>query len=179
MDIIEAFNTRRSIRKFKQDEDVSPELIKTIMEAARTAPSWKNMQCWQYIVVRDHNTKNLLADSLHDGNPAARAIRETPVTIVVCADPSASGQIDDKDYYLLDAGISMQQMILAAHAEGLGTCWVAWFDEQKAREACLIPDSYKVVAMTPLGYPAHEPNPRPRKEPEDMVFFDKWGQKKL
>ncbi|NLA05172.1 MAG: nitroreductase, partial [Firmicutes bacterium] len=95
----------------------------------------------------------------------------------LCADPEASGRPDGKDYYLLDAGLAMQQLMLAAHAEGLGTCWVAWFDESAAREACKVPAPYRVVAFTPLGVPARRPSPRPRKELGEIVFTEEWGQK--
>ena len=64
---------------------------------------------------------------------------------------------------------------LAAHAQGLGTCWVAWFDEDKVRAVCRIPSAYKVVAMTPLGVGAQEPAARPRKKLEEIAFKEEWG----
>lgn len=174
MELYEALEGRRSIRKYTADP-VSDETLQKLLCAAGIAPSWKNNQCWRFIVVREQSRKQKLAGSLPDGNPCKKAIAEAPVVLVLCADPQTSGRQDGKDYYLLDAGLAMQQLMLAAHAEGLGTCWVAWFDEAKARPACNIPEPYRVVALTPLGVPAHRPSPRPRKELEEIIFLEEWG----
>ena len=174
MELYEALEGRRSIRKYTADP-VSDETLQKLLCAAGIAPSWKNNQCWRFIVVREQSRKQKLAGSLPDGNPCKKAIAEAPVVLVLCADPQTSGRQDGKDYYLLDAGLAMQQLMLAAHAEGLGTCWVAWFDEAKARPACNIPEPYRVVALTPLGVPAHRPSPRPRKEIGEIVFIEEWG----
>jgi nitroreductase len=174
MELYEALEGRRSIRKYTADP-VSDETLQKLLCAAGIAPSWKNNQCWRFIVVREQSRKQKLAGSLPDGNPCKKAIAEAPVVLVLCADPRTSGRQDGKDYYLLDAGLAMQQLMLAAHAEGLGTCWVAWFDEAKARPACNIPEPYRVVALTPLGVPAHRPSPRPRKELEEIIFLEEWG----
>lgn len=175
MDLYEALQNRRSVRKY-EPEIVPEEKVNKVLEAARVAPSWKNMQCWRFIVVRDEEKKKLLAESLHEGNPAVKATANAPVVIVICANPEASGQLDGKEYYLLDAGIAMQQLMLSAHAEGLGTCWVAWLDEAKARAACKVPDDYKVVALTPLGIPAKQSSMPPRKELSEIVFQEEWSK---
>ncbi|HPU00365.1 MAG: nitroreductase [Firmicutes bacterium] len=175
MDLYEALEGRRSIRKYTADP-VPDETLQKLLQAARLAPSWKNGQCWRFIVVRDPSRKQQLSASLPDGNPCKRAIAEAPVVIVLCADPHASGHQDGKDYYLLDAGLAMQQLMLAAHAEGLGTCWVALFDEAAARPACHVPEPYRIVALTPLGVPAHQPSPRPRRELKEIVFAEEWGK---
>ncbi len=175
MDLYQVLHDRRSVRKYKSDPVPEEKLIR-ILEAARIAPSWSNMQCWRFIIVRDPETKKQLAESMPAKNPAVRAVGETaPLVIVVCADPQESGHQDGKSYYLLDAGLAMQQLMLAAHAEGLGTCWVAWFDEEKARKACAIPEQYRVVALSPLGVPEKMPSARPRKELSEIVYAEQWG----
>lgn len=176
MDLYEALEGRRSIRRYTTDP-VSSEVLGKMLNAARIAPSWSNRQCWRFIVVREQFRREKLAGSLPEGNPCKKALAAAPVVIVLCADPQASGHQDGKDYYLLDAGLALQQFMLAAHAEGLGTCWVAWFDEAAARVACSIPETHRVVAMTPLGIPARQPSPRPRKELEEIVFAEVWGNK--
>ena len=176
MDLFEALQERRSIRKYKTDP-IPEEKLTKILEAARIAPSWANKQCWSFIVVKDENKRNQLADALPDGNPANKAIRQAPVTIVACGDPSASGKIDGKEYYLLDTGLAMQQLMLAAHSEGLGSCWVAWFDEKSVRDILSIPEEEKVVALTPLGSPAKEGTVTPRKGLDEMVYQEQWGNK--
>lgn len=176
MDLYEVMQNRRSVRKYKTDR-VPEDILKKILEAARIAPSWKNKQCWKFIVVCDPERKKQLAESMPDDNPARKAVGETaPVVLVLCADPKASGNQDNKGYYLLDAGLAMQQLMLAAHAEGLGTCWVALFDEEKARPACAVPPEYRVVAMTPLGVPEKQPSSRPRKDLAEIVYAEEWGR---
>ena len=176
MDLYEALEGRRSIRRYTEDS-VPEETLQKLLSAARIAPSWENRQCWRFIVMSEPSRKEKLAASMPDNNPCKRAVAAAPLVIVLCADPEASGSPDGKDYYLLDAGLAMQQLMLAAHAEGLGTCWVAWFDEGAAREACKVPASHRVVAFTPLGVPARRPSPRPRKELDEIVFIEEWGQK--
>jgi len=175
MELYEALRNRRSVRKYS-GEDVSADKLEKVLEAARIAPSWSNMQCWKFIVVRDPEKKKKLAESMPENNPARKAVGETaPVVIVLCADPTESGKQDDKEYYLLDAGLAMQQLILAAHAEGLGTCWVALFDEEKARPVCAVPENYRVVALTPLGVPEKQPSEKPRKDLNEIVYAEEWG----
>jgi len=158
-------------------DSVPNEKLERILEAARIAPSWSNLQCWRFIVVSDPATKKALADSMPKSNPAKRAVGETaPLVLVLCADPKESGDHDGKDYYLLDAGLAMQQLMLAAHAENLGTCWVAWFDEETVRTACGIPPEYRVVALSPLGYPKTQPSPGPRKNISEIAFKENWAQ---
>ena len=176
MELYEVLRNRRSVRKYSS-EDVGADKLEKVLEAARIAPSWSNRQCWKFIVVRDQETKKKLAESMPENNPARKAVAETaPVVIVLCADPEASGKQDGKDYYLLDSGLAMQQLMLAAHAEGMGTCWVAWFDEAKAREACSVPDDQRVVGLTPLGVPEKQPSEKPRKDLNEIVYTEQWGE---
>jgi nitroreductase len=175
MELYQVLEERRSIRKYLPDP-VPAATVQKILDAARIAPSWSNLQCWRFIVVRSREKREQLAAALAGGNPAAKAVAEAPVVIVACADPKASGDHDGKAYYLLDTGLALQQLILAAHAEGLGTCWVAWFDEAKARAVCNVPPEYRVVALTPLGVPERRPSPRPRKALAEIAFAEEWGK---
>ncbi len=174
MDIYNVIHNRRSIRKYKPDPIPKEKIIK-ILEAARVAPSWANKQCWRFVLVEEETRKEKLAAALPEGNPATRAILQAPLVVVLCADPRASGRVNGKEYYLLDAGLAMQQLVLAAWAEGLGTCWVAWTDEDGIRKACNIPGEYRVVALTPVGIPAKEPKPIPRKNLSEIAFKEMWG----
>ena len=176
MELYEALQERRSVRKYKTDP-VPKEKLNRVLEAAQIAPSWKNKQCWRFIVVRDPERKQQLADSMPENNPARRAVGETaPIVIVLCADTEGSGDKDGKDYYMLDAGLAFQQLMLAAYAEGLGTCWVGLFDEEKARAVCNVPPEFRVVAMTPLGVPEKQPSPRPRKELSEITYAEEWDR---
>ncbi|ACB85693.1 nitroreductase family protein [Natranaerobius thermophilus] len=176
MELYKALHERRSVRKYT-DDPVPEEKLSKILEAARIAPSWANKQCWRYIVIKDEGKKEELYSALSEKNPGAKALTQAPVAVILCADPEASGKLNDKEYYMLDAGISMQQMMLAAHAEGLGTCWIGWIDDEKRiRDTFKIPENIEVVGITPLGYPAKESKPTPRKDMSEIVFYEEWGQ---
>jgi len=173
MDVYEAVAARRSIRRYKPDP-VAEETVTRVLDAARLAPSWKNLQCWRFVVVRGETGKAGLLSAFADTNPGKKAIAAAPVMIVVCADPQASGKMGGKEYYLVDVGIAMENLMLAARAEGLGTCWLGEFDEQPVKEALGVPADWKVVGMTPLGWPDQDPKPRPRKALDEIVFQERW-----
>jgi nitroreductase len=115
MELYEAIRSRRSIRRFKSDE-VPDNLIVKILEAARWAPSWQNNQCWEFIVVKDRE----LIKQLTKGNVGK--IFNAPIYIVACAEPAKSGKRDDIEYYIADVANALENLLLAATAEGLGTC---------------------------------------------------------
>jgi len=166
MEFVEIIRDRRSIRKYK-NTPVSKDDIEYILEAAALAPSWANWQCWRYVVVTDEELKKKITVR----EWAAKA----PLIIVGCADPSRSGEKAGKDYYMLDMGISMEHMVLAAHDLGLGTCWLGGqFDEDVVREALGVPDSHRIVALITVGYPDEEPEAKERKPTEELYTWNKW-----
>ncbi len=185
MELFEAIRTRRSIRRF-QERDVEEEKIKKIMEAVQQAPSWANLQCWSFIVVRDSSVRQKISELTYvksffeplgyKVNPAQKGIKEAPVVIVACADPSQSGTLWQQPYYMTDIGIATQNLMLAAHALGLGTVFVGVFDEEKLKSLLGIPQNIRVVGLFPVGYPATEKKEGPsRKSLSEFVFTEKWG----
>jgi len=188
MELLEAISKRRSIRKFKPDP-VEDEKLELILEAGRQAPSWANTQCWRFVVVQDVDVRNRLADTGFGvgstmANRATEAMRTAPVTIVVCAELGKAGcgyreprePVTDKgDWFMFDAALAMQSMVLAATALGLGTVYIGAFDSVAAEKVLGVPEGYKVVSMTPLGYPDEDPKPRPRKELSEIVFHERFG----
>ncbi len=173
MDIFEIFRNRRSIRKY-QNRAVEKDQLERVLDAARLAPSWKNLQCWHFLVVSDPVCRDALLQAFPQDNPGTKAIATAPLSIVVCADPRESGRENGIEYYIADAAIAFEHLCLAAHALGLGTCWMGWFQEEKIKDALAIPANIKVVGITPLGYPAQEPTPRPRKTLAEIVSFNRW-----
>jgi len=185
MDIIEAIKGRRSIRKYKADP-VEDSKIEAVLEAAHLAPSWGNSQCWHFVVVRNLEIKSKLADTLFGvtdrPNAVAIALKQAPVAIAVCADLKKSGTFhreppeyatDKGEYwYMYDAALATENLVLAAHSLGLGTVIVGAFDTKAAAQALKVPQGSVVVALTPLGYPEESPNPRPRKELKEIVHYD-------
>jgi nitroreductase len=168
MDFMEIVRNRRSVRKFRPDP-VPQAKLDQVLEAARLAPSWANGQCWTFVVVTDAKAKQRLAQA---GN---EWIEQAPAIIAACADPKKSGVKKDQGYYLLDIGIALEHLVLAATDQGLATCWIGWFDEQKAKSALGVPKDVRVVALTPLGYADESPEARPRRSLGEIVYRDHWG----
>jgi nitroreductase len=168
VEFMDVVRQRRSIRKYRPDP-VPQAKLDAVLEAARLAPSWANGQCWTFVVVTDAKVKNALARA---GN---EWIEHAPVIIAACADRANSGEKEGQGYYLLDIGIAMEHLILAAAEQGLGTCWIGWFDEGKAKKALGVPKDIRVVALTPVGYADEAPEPRPRKSLGEMVRRDRWA----
>lgn len=166
MPLMETIRGRRSIRRYRPDP-VPREKLDAILEAARLAPSWKNQQCWRFIVVTDEAKRRAITKR---GWTA-----EAPVIIVGCAHPGLSGGNAGQQYYMLDMGIAMEHMVLAAAEQGLGTCWIGGqFDEDTVKAELGVPDGVRVVALLPVGYPAENPGPKQRKPVEEIVSQEKW-----
>lgn len=174
MELYEAIRSRKSIRHYGS-EALENDLVQRVLEAARLAPSWKNLQCWRFIVVDNEESKKGILAAIPDANPGKKGVATAPVTIVLCADPQASGVMGDRHYYLVDSGIVMEHLILAACNEGLGTCWIGVFEENAVKSALGIPADWRVVAMTPLGYPKQESRFSVRKTLPEIVYRNKWN----
>lgn len=170
--MIEAILKRRSVRKYEERE-VPEEDVRKVVETVVYAPSWANRQGWEILVVRDPETRRELGEAL-EGNPGARAVGQAPVLIAVCMDPNESGSLPGREYFMADAGILMDHIMLEAAELGLGTVFIGMFDEEKVREVLGVPERYKIVGLTPLGYPAKMPGERPRKDPGETIHWDKW-----
>jgi nitroreductase len=178
MEFMDVVASRKSVRDYL-DKEVEEEKLLKIMEAARLSPSWANKQCCKYIIVKDKAKIQELASNFING-----WLKQAPVIAVACADPKGSGSHNGMDYYLVDVGISMQQLILAATDFGLGTCWIGGFDEAKVKKILEVPENIKVVALTPIGYPADAGlrskftklviGTDKRKPLEEMVHREKW-----
>lgn len=175
MDFFQVVRDRRSIRKYK-DTPVEREKIEQILDAARLAPSWKNMQCWRFLVLSEEEKKRRVLDAFPESNPGTKAIASAPVVIVVCANPAESDVENGIPYFVADASIAFEHLCLAAHALGLGTCWMGWYNEEQIKLSLGIPPEMRIVGITPLGYPDQEPKPRPRKELKDIAFFEQWPE---
>ena len=182
MDMLEAIKTRRSIRKYKPDE-IEEEKLQAVLEAARWAPSWANTQCWEFIVVKNPDTKEKLAETLTPRNPATEAVKTAPIVVVACAKLGVSGfklgaPVTDKgDFFMFDTALAMHNLSLAAHSLGLGTVHVGAFDSKKAAEILGVPEGVSVVELMPLGYPLEIPGAPPKKEIEDFVYSEKYGRR--
>ncbi|MGI6485929.1 MAG: nitroreductase family protein [Tepidanaerobacteraceae bacterium] len=169
MDILSAIKGRRSIRKYsnRQVEDVK--LFK-VLEAARLSPSAQNLQNWKFIVVKNPETRKKLAEATFNYSFVA----EAPVVLVSCGIEPEGVMKCGQYRYTIDLSIATAYMILEAYEQGLGTCWLGNFDENKVKEILMIPDKVRVVTMTPLGYPAEDPPQKPRKKLEEIVCYERY-----
>jgi nitroreductase len=180
VDVLEAIKTRRSIRKYK-DTPVDDKVLEQVLESARWSPSWANTQTWRFVVVRDKDIKAKLIETLSANNPARNNIAMAPIIIVACAEQKKAGYYRGEasttrgDWFMFDVGLAMENLVLAAHALGLGTVHVGAFDHQQAESILELPEGFCVVEMTPLGYPEGEARVTPRKELAEIVFKDKFG----
>ncbi|MEM2676833.1 MAG: nitroreductase family protein [Candidatus Bathyarchaeia archaeon] len=173
MDVFEAIMGRRSIRAYREME-VSQEIVEKLIDAARWAPSAGNIQPWEFIVVRNSETKRRLAEAALGQS----FIEEAPVVIVVCADEERSargyGTRGRALYCIQDTAAAIQNIHLAAYALGLGTCWVGAFREDEVRKILDIPVGVRPVAIIPVGYPAESPAPRSRRPLKQLIHYEKF-----
>ena len=174
MDVFEAVQKRHSVRAY-ESTPVPDEKLDRILEAARLAPPAGSIQPWHFIVVTDREKREALAK----GGRYARFLAESPVAIVGCGDQKAS-----PNWYAVDVAIAMQNMVLTATAEGLGTCWVGSFSEERVKSLLKIPERFRVVALLAVGYPRGKLELtskvlhfiRKKKSPEKIASFDEFGR---
>ena len=170
---LELAEKRRSVRAYKPD-DVPEELLQTVLEAGRLAPSACNKQPWRFIVVRSEAGRRALGAAY-----AREWFWKAPVVVAVCILPKEAWtrSYDGKNYAMVDGALALDHLMLAAAELGLGTCWIGAFDPAAAREILGLPDGVEIVGMTPLGFPEVEVHPRPRsrRPPGEMVMKERWG----
>jgi len=171
----DAILTRRSIREFEKKE-IDDKLIGVILYAATHAPSAGNIQDWEFVVVKEEEQKKKLARSAIGQDFIAKA----PVIIVVCANLARTslkyGKRGETFYAIQDTGFAIQNMMLAAHALGLGSCLVG-FEEDSVMEILELPDNIRPVAIIPIGYPAEKPEKPTRIPFENITYSEKYGKK--
>ncbi len=164
MEFYEVVNKRRSIRSYKNDP-VEDDKLGRILNAARLAPTAANKQPLSLIVVKNETIKHKLKEAY-----SPDWFFTAPVIICACALPdNAWTRNDGKQYVDVDVAIAMDHLILAAYAEGLGTCWIAAFKPKLVKEILNIPDNIEPLILTPLGYPDVVPGPTSRKPLDEMV----------
>lgn len=171
MSVLDVIRKRRSTRRYKQDQ-VPPDALWRVFEAARLAPSGKNLQPWKFILVKDSALKEALAKASHRQYFIAKA----PIIVVACGFPD-NCYLRMGHYmksWTVDVAIALEHLMLQAEEEGLGTCWIGAFEESEVKSILNVPENVKVLALTPLGYPDDEPRYRGRKSIEEIVSYDKF-----
>ncbi|MHA2008042.1 MAG: nitroreductase family protein [Promethearchaeota archaeon] len=171
MDFYDVVKNRRSYRMFKPDMP-EKEKVDKILNAARLAPTWANMQGVQYIVVKEPENVKAVGEAIGQAPKFAQA----PMFIVGIIHERGSGMNSNREkYYGVDIGICFEHLILAATAEGLATCWIGWFNEEKMKKTLDIPDEYKVMGITPLGYSLKSKGEVTERKPlNEIVHYEKF-----
>jgi len=165
---IEFLKSRRSIRVFK-DEELDLDTILKILDIARWAPSARNAQPWEFIIVRNKETLKKLGEL----SPATRPILNAPAAIVVVTDPGVAPVT-----YQVDGACVTMYILLAIHALGLGGVWInALRYQDEIRKLLKMPESKVPIAIVALGKPAEKPKPKPRKDVKEMTYLEYYGNK--
>jgi F420 biosynthesis protein FbiB-like protein len=202
--IMDSIRRRRSIRKYSSRQ-VSPKVIEEILEAAQWAPSAHNAQPWRFIVLTDPFVKRELseamasawnADMTKDGMPSeareslskasVQRFTRAPALIVACLTmkdmcnfADESRRKSERDLAVQSLGAAIQNMLLAAYANGLGACWFCApaFCKETVRKILKIPEDVEPQALITAGYPAEKPQAPPRKPLKTYAYLDCWDRK--
>ena len=169
MDAIQAIHTRRSVRKF-ENRAVPEELIQKLLAAAMQAPSARNQQPWQFVVVDDRE----LLQQVGDINPNAKMAHAAPLGILVCGDLRLE---KSEGYWVVDCAAAVENMLLAAHALGLGAVWTGVYPRPERMEGLGrlfgLPESIIAHSFVVIGYPGEQPAPIDHYRPE-RVRRNQW-----
>jgi nitroreductase len=169
MDLYEAIKWRYSARSYL-NKPVEQEKLDRILDAARLAPSGSNRQPWKFVLVRDAEMRKNLVSACS----SQEFVGQAPIVI------AAVGLVPDRIMSCgvpgdpVDVAIALEHVALAATAEGLGTCWIGAFHQEKVRALLGIPASVKVIEVMTVGYPADHPQSKTRKPIRELVCYDQW-----
>jgi nitroreductase len=169
MDAMDALLTRRSIRKYT-DRPVSDDLVTQLLRAAMAAPSARNQQPWEFIVVRDRQQLEAIATA----QPYAGMARDAQLAVVVCADLD---RVESEGFWIQDCAAATENLLVAANALGLGAVWSGTYprEDRVSRISALfaLPPNVIPFAVVPVGYPADQPGPADRFE-TSRIHIERW-----
>ncbi len=167
MDVLEAIKTRRSVRQYKKDP-VPQDLLQQVLEAGRLSPSGSNSQPWDFIVFTEPGLRKQVAHCFMYGS----FLTQSPVGIAIVVDVWRGGTA------VQDGTLAAYSMMLAAHALGLGTCWInPGYRDDAARELLKIPEGKEILCVLSLGYPAGRSPATPRRRLSDIVHMEEYGNR--
>ncbi len=175
MDTLECIATRRSIRKFLEIP-VEFEKVGNVLDAGRHAPSAGNLQDWKFILITDDKMRREIGKACVEQFWVSSA----PVIIIICTEPDKTkrfyGRSGEK-FSIQNGAAVVQNMLLAAHAEGLGSCWIGAFEDEAIKRLLNIPDNVIIQAVIPLGYPDEKVPVPLRFTLENITYIDSWGNR--
>jgi len=175
MDIMEAIQTRRSIRRYRPDP-IPPDRESGLLDALRLSPSAGNRQPWRFILVREPDLIQRLArECSWERLSPLRALTTAQLVIVGCGLPGECVPVGSLDGDIVDVVIALQSAVLAATGLGLGTCWIGAFYEDRVKALLDVPEEARVIALLAVGVPDESPPARSRLEPSELFYGDTYG----
>lgn len=177
--LLELINKRQSDRAYLSNP-IEQEKLSRIIEAGRLAPSACNAQPWKFIIVDQQELKNKIADCTSSKILGMNHFtKQAPIHLVIVEEKAnftsnAGSLIKNKQFPLIDIGITAEHICLQATAEGLGTCMLGWFDETKVKKLLNIPKSKRVPLIITLGYPASETREKRRKDLDNITSYNSY-----
>ena len=180
MDFLELVSSRQSARAFDPERNVEKEKITRIIETARLAPSACNAQPWSFVVVDEPELKNKIADATSSRVLGMNHFtKQAPIHLLLVEEKvnissGVGGWIKKKDFAQMDLGIVAAHIVLAAEAEGLSTCIVGWFDENKVKELLHIPSSKRVWLDIVIGYGTQPLRKKSRKSIDKILSYNRY-----
>ena len=170
MEAMEAILTRRSIRQYT-DRPVPDEVVTDLLKAAMAAPSAGNQQAWQFVAINERE----ILDEMPTIHPYSRMVKQAPLAILVCGDMALE---TNKGYWVQDCSAATQNLLLAAHANGLGAVWLGVYPREQRvvdfRKLLGLPGHVVPLALVSIGYPAEEKSPANRFDPA-KVHYNGWS----
>ena len=171
--MLETIMTRTSIRQYT-DQPVEKEKIEAMLRAGMAAPTAVNAQPWHFVVVSEKTKLGELAAA----NPRAGMLKSAPLAIVVCGDMTRAMEGKGRQFWIQDCSAATENILLAAHAQGLGAVWTALYPMeeriQPVSEALKLPDTLIPLCTVVIGYPAEQPEPKDKWKPEN-VSYNEYG----
>jgi nitroreductase len=165
MNCVEKMLSRRSIRKYK-NEQISDDVVQNILEAGRRSPSAVNSQPWHFVVVREQEAKE--ACSVGEYN---RFTRDADFVVVGLYKPS---EVMIEKLSLMDVTIALQNMVVAAWVQGVGSCWIGAWNDAKLKDTLNLPADSRIVGLVTFGVPDENPAQPPKKSLNEIIHFDRW-----
>ncbi len=171
--VLEAIYTRTSVRSYQHDRAVSQDTVDMLLKAAMAAPTAVNKQPWAFVVLNDRASIDSLAEVL----PYAKMLNHAPLAIVTCGDMTKAIEGTGRDFWIQDVSAATENLLLAAHALGLGAVWTGVYPEMErvnaVRERLNMPDNIIPLSVVPVGYPEGEHQPKDKWNPAS-VHYNRW-----
>lgn len=171
--VLDAIFTRTSIRSYEPDHAVSRDTVEILLRAAMSAPSAVNKQPWAFVVL---DTREAL-DSLAEVLPYAKMLTHAPLAIVPCGDMNKAIEGEGRDFWIQDVSAATENMLIAAHALGLGAVWTGVYPDlervKAVKERLGMPDNIIPLCVVPVGYPTGNQQPKDKWNPE-AIHYNLW-----